>query len=139
MEPLRRRIAQFAALEFMLAILDGAMISLALMGVIDADHHILLGAHVATLTGALLLLGFGWSVDLMRTTEGQTKLAAHALIAATLGNWAISTFKAFWHVHGVQLTGEGKNDTIVGLLTVFVVAPTFVGGGLWIYGLFKKP
>lgn len=138
MEPIRRRLAQFAAIELLLAMLNGMMVGLSLMGVFDADDRILLGAHVATITGALLMLGFGSTVELMRTSPKLTSLGANALIVATLGNWSITTFKAFWRVRGVQFNGETRNDTIVVLLTIFVVIPTFTSGAIWVYGLFKK-
>lgn len=56
-------------------------------------------------------------------------------LLANVSNWLITALKAFWHVFGVDVTGEPRNDTLFGLLTALVVIPSFVAAVAWVYGL----
>ncbi len=135
--PLSRFLARAAALLYLLSMVTGALAGLSLSGQLPADGHIVLGAHVSALTGALMLLGFAYTTPMLRYTDAGLKRLAWAFIVASYSNWAISTAKAFPAVHGVGLTGRLANDVVFVLLGAFVVAPTFVAAVAWVWG-FKK-
>lgn len=70
-----------------------------------------------------------------RCDKGLTRLA-WATTIPNYANWIITAFKAFLKVAGVDATGDGKNDLVFGLLTAFVVLPSFAAVGAWVYGFF---
>src|SRR5262249_40975167 len=129
-----RLLARSAAILFLLAMATGAFAALALSGQVPADGHIVLGAHVSALTGTLLLLGVAYTLPMLSYGDTGRQRLAWAFIVANFANWAISTGKAFPAVHGVGFNGQAANDTVVVLLTVFVVIPSLAGAIAWILG-----
>jgi len=135
--PAARLAARNAAVLLAIGVFMGIYVAAAMTGKIPADGAMALAAHLNCFLGAFWLLGLGWSLPMLRYGEkGQARLVWVTTVA-NYSNWAVTTFKALWKVHGIDATGDAKNDTIFGLLTVFVVLPSFVGAAAWVYG-FKK-
>jgi (hydroxyamino)benzene mutase len=99
-----------------------------------ADGKIALGAHVAGVTGALILLGVAYTMSWMRYGPIGASRMAWGFVIASYANWAISTGKSFLGVHGVGLTDDAANNAVFVLLSIFVVAPSFAATVAWIRG-----
>jgi hydroxylaminobenzene mutase len=135
--PAARLAGRNAAVLLLIGLVSGGYVSAAMTGKIDADPHMALAAHLNCLLGAFWLLGLGWSLPMLRFSDtGQARLVWLTTLA-NFANFAVTAFKALWKVHGIDATGEARNDLIFGLLTAFVVLPSLVSAGAWVYG-FKK-
>lgn len=130
-----RRLAFAAALLFFIGGLNGIPLALAMTGKLAADPEALIGAHLNSFLGSLWLLGLGWSLKFVSLKESATKLLIGATLISAYGNWIVTTIKAFLHVKGVEFNDDGANNIIAAALQLFVVVPTLIGGGLWVWGL----
>ncbi|MCK6546103.1 hypothetical protein L6R52_09560 [Myxococcota bacterium] len=131
----QRRLAFYAAILFLLSGLTGLPIGAARTGALDADAGTLLGAHTVAIIGALWLLGVAWTLPMVHLSERGMKLLVASVPVASYANWLVTTAKAFLHVKGVALDGNPANNTVLALLTLFVVVPTLTGCLLWAWGL----
>lgn len=117
--------------------ITGLLVAAAMTGKVGADGRMVLGAHLNAILGAFILFGFAMSLKYMKYGETGLRRISLTLIVSNYANWLVTILKAFLHVHGVDATGQGKNDLVFGLLTAFVVLPSFVGIFYWVIG-FKK-
>jgi hydroxylaminobenzene mutase len=129
--------ARNAAALVLIGLLTGGFVSAAMTGKVAADPGAALASHLNALLGAFWVLGVGWSLQfLWYGPVGQRRLV-WATTLPNVANWAVTALKAFWKVKGIDATGDGPNDIIFGLLTVFVVVPSIAAAGAWLYG-FKR-
>jgi hydroxylaminobenzene mutase len=135
--PSQRVAGRNAAVLMVIGLLTGVYLSGAMSGKIDADPQMVVAAHLNCLLGCFWLAALGWSLPMLRFSDTGLSRVVWLTTLANYANWAVTLFKASWKVHGVDLTGEPRNDIIFGVLTVLVVLPSFAAAGAWVYG-FKK-
>ena len=129
-----RLLGRSAALLILLALFTGFFVAAAMTGKVPADSHAALASHLNALLGSFWILGVAWSLPLLRYGEkGLTRLA-WLTIAPNYANWIVTALKALWRVAGVDFVGEGRNDTIFGLLSILVVIPSIAAASAWLYG-----
>ncbi len=132
-----RLAARNGAVLLLIGLATGGFVSAAMTGKVDADAGSALASHLNALLGAFWVLGLGWSLQFLHYgPEGRRRLV-WATTIPNVANWAVTIFKAFWKVKGIDFAGEVKNDTIFGLLTVLVVLPSLAAAAAWVYG-FKR-
>jgi hypothetical protein len=130
-----RHLSFYAAVLWFASLAIGGLAGLALGGQVDFyDGKIMLGAHLAGGMGALFLVAVAYTLPMLSLKPSHLRTLVWSTILANFSNTMISAFKAFLGVHGTAPVGGGSNILIFVLLNVFVVIPSFVGAGLWIYG-----
>ena len=98
---------------------------------IDADAHEIAAAHTNAILGCLWLVALAVTLPGVKYGErGRARLALVTAIPAYM-NWLVTTVKAFFHVAGVDVTGDRANDIVFAVLNVFVVLPAFVAAIAW--------
>jgi hydroxylaminobenzene mutase len=135
--PSQRVAARNAAVLILIGLLTGVYLAAAMTGKIDADPKMVLAAHLNCLLGCFWLAALGWSLPMLRFSETGLSRLVWLTTVANYANWGVTVLKAHWKVHGIDATGEPKNDIIFGLLTVLVVLPSFASAAAWVWG-FKK-
>ena len=106
-------------------------------GVVDADPHAAIAAHLNGIMGGSILLGLAFTMPMLRYgDQGKTRLS-WLFIVANYSNLVITITKAFLHVVGVGVSDNGSNNLIYCGLVTFVVLPSIVGGVIWVWG-FRK-
>jgi hydroxylaminobenzene mutase len=138
--PAARQLTLNATVLMAIGLLTGIFVSAAMTGKVPADSHAALASHLNALLGCFWMVAVAFSMPMLRYGDkGLTRLAWLTTVP-NYSNWIITAFKAFLKVAGVDATGDGKNDLVFGLLTAFVVLPSFAAAGAWVYGFFgKKP
>lgn len=126
-----------AAVLLLIGLLTGGFVSGAMTGKIPADPGAALASHLNALLGAFWIFGVGWSLQFLHYGPVGQRRLVWATTLPNVANWAVTAFKAFWKVKGVDAIGEFRNDTIFGLLTLLVVIPSIGAAAAWVYG-FKK-
>ena len=132
---LQRRTSFAAALLMVFSLLTGIFVSAAMTGKVNADPHSALASHLNALLGSLWIMAVCVTIPWLRYSIVGCRRLVVLLIIANTSNWLVTALKAFWHVAGVDKTGETQNDTIFGLLTALVVLPSLAAGVGWAYGL----
>lgn len=132
-----RLAARNGAVLLLIGLATGAFVSAAMTGRVDADPGSAVASHLNALLGALWILGLGWSLQYLHYSAAAQVRLVWATTIPNVANWAVTIFKAFWKVKGVDFAGEVKNDTIFGLLTLLVVLPSLGAAAAWVYG-FKR-
>jgi hydroxylaminobenzene mutase len=122
------------AVLLLIGLLTGGYAAQAMSGKIPADGATALAAHLSALMGAFWIFGLGWSLQFLSYGPVGLRRLVWATTTPNFANWAITAFKALWKVKGIDAIGEGKNDTIFGLLTVLVVVPSLAAAASWVYG-----
>ena len=136
--PLARTLARDAAVLLLLGLLTGLYVAAAMTGKVPADWRIALSAHLAALMGSFWMMAVAFTLPMLRFAEqGRARLVLLVTVA-NFANWFITAVKAWLKVSGVDFIGEGRNDTVFGLLTLFVVLPSFAAAAAWVYGLSGK-
>ena len=133
-----RELTRNAAVLMALGLLTGVFVAAAMTGRADADAHAALASHLNALLGCFWMVAVAYSMPMLRYGETGLRRLVWVTTLANFSNWFITALKAFLKVSGVAATGESKNDFVFGLLTVFVVVPSFVAVGAWVYGFFGK-
>lgn len=133
-----RLAARNAAVLLLIGLATGGFVSAAMTGKVDADPGAALASHLNALLGAFWVLGVGWSLQFLGYGPVGRRRLVWATTVPNFANWAVTMFKAFWKVKGIDAVGEVKNDTIFGLLTLLVVLPSLGAAAAWVYG-FKRP
>jgi len=138
MTTLQRQAALLGAVLLIIGFATGGLLAGAMTGKVAADAHTVLAAHLNCLFGCFWLCALAFTLPLTRFGEvGARRLVLLTAIPA-YANWLITVVKAFLHVAGVGLTGNGANDGVFAALNVFVVLPSFAAAIAWAYGLMKK-
>ncbi len=117
------------------SLLTGIFVSAAMTGKVNADPHSALASHLNALLGSLWLMAVVVTLPWLRFSIVGCRRVVLLTLVANVSNWLVTALKSFWRVAGVDATGEGRNDTIFGLLTALVVLPSLVAAGAWAYGL----
>ncbi len=133
-----RDLTRNAAMLMAIGLLTGVFVSAAMTGKANADAHAALASHLNALLGCFWMIGVAYSMPMLRYGDTGMKRLVWITTIPNFSNWIITAVKAFLRVAGVDYVGEGKNDFIFGMLTVFVVIPSFVSAGAWVYGFFGK-
>jgi hydroxylaminobenzene mutase len=136
--PAARQLTLNAAVLMAIGLLTGVFVSAAMTGKANADAHAALASHLNALLGCFWMVAVAYSLPMLRYGEAGQKRLAWAVTVPNYANWLITAFKSFLRVAGVDATGDGKNDLVFGLLTAFVVLPSFFAVGAWVYGFFPK-
>jgi hypothetical protein len=138
MSNVQRRAAFLGAVLLIISFATGGLLAMAMTGKVSADAHGVLAAHLNALFGCFWLCAVAFTLPLTRFGEtGASRLVLLTAIPA-YANWIITIAKAFLHVAGVGLNGNGSNDAVFVALNVFVVLPSFAAAVVWAYGLAKK-
>src|SRR4051812_23062757 len=96
----------------LIGLFTGILVAWAMVGKVSADPGAALAAHLNGLMGCFWMAALGWTMPALGYGErGLTRLA-WATILPNYANWAITVFKAFLRVKGVDAMGEGKNDLV---------------------------
>jgi hydroxylaminobenzene mutase len=132
--PAARLLALAAAWLILLGFLTGIYVAQAMTGKIPVDPRIALSSHLNALLGGLLMLGVASTLRLLRYGPVGQKRLAWAFIVSNFANWIVTALKAWWHVAGVDMTAEPRNNLIFAVLGATVVLPSLVGGAAWVYG-----
>ncbi len=132
---LQRKTAFAAALLLLVGLVTGGFVSAAMTGKVPADPHAALASHLNALLGSFWLFGVAFTLPWLRFSLTGCRRLVAVTFAANASNWLVTAGKAFWHVAGVDLTGDARNDIIFGLLTTLVVLPSLVAAAAWVYGL----
>ena len=134
--PAARLLALASAWLILLGFLTGIYVAQAMTGKIPADPRVALAAHLNALLGAFLMLGVASTLRLLRYGPVGQKRLAWAFIVSNFANWLVTAVKAWWHVSGVDMTAEPRNNLIFAMLGATVVLPSLVGAAAWVYGFY---
>lgn len=138
MQAIKLSLLRSGAILLFGGMITGLLVAAAMTGKVGADGRMVLGAHLNAILGAFIIFGFAMSLKYMKYSETGLRRISLALIISNYANWLVTILKAFLHVHGIDATGQGKNDLVFGLLTAFVVLPSLVGIFYWVIGFQKK-
>jgi hydroxylaminobenzene mutase len=134
--PAARLLALASAWLVLLGFLTGIYVAQAMTGKVPADPKVALASHLNALLGAFLMLGVASTLRLLRYGPVGQKRLAWAFIVSNFANWFVTAVKAWWHVAGVDMTTDPRNNLIFGVLGALVVAPSLLGATAWVYGFY---
>ena len=135
MTTLQRQTALLGVVLLIIGFATGGLLAMAMTGKVSADSHTILAAHLNCLFGCFWLCALAFTLPLLRFGDvGAQRLMILTAVPA-YANWLITVVKAFLHVAGVGLNGNGANDAVFGALNVLVVIPSFAAAIVWAYGL----
>jgi (hydroxyamino)benzene mutase len=138
-ERLQRATGLAGAALMVIGMLTGFFVSAAMTGKAPADAHAALASHLNAVLGALWVVAVALTLPWLRYSIVGCRRLAQITFVANFANWLITAWKALWHVAGVDLVGEAHNDTIFGLLAVFVVVPALAAAAGWLFGFTGSP
>ena len=130
-----RNLYLSGAILFGLGALTGVLVSATFTGKLSAQPHFMLAAHLNALMGCFWLVCLGTTWDRLELTARWARVLKICTMITAYANWGVTLLKSLLKVQGIDYIGETSNDAIFGLLTIFVVIPTFVASFLWIRGL----
>lgn len=133
-----RDLTRNAAVLMALGLLTGVFVAAAMTNQVNADAHSALASHLNALLGCFWMIAVAYSMPMLRYGEPGLRRLGWLATIPNFANWLITVLKAVLHVAGVTATGEAKNDLVFGLLSVFVVVPSFAAVGAWVYGFFGQ-
>ncbi len=136
---LQRKTGLAAALLMLFGLLTGVFVSAAMTDKVNADAHSALASHLNALLGSFWVIAVAVTIPWLRFSIVGCRRLVVVTIVPNVANWLLTALKAFWHVRGVDVTGQSQNDIIFGLLTAFVVLPSLVSASAWVYGLMGPP
>ena len=138
MTTLQRQTALLGAVLLIIGFATGGLLAMAMTGKVSADPHTILAAHLNCLFGCFWLCAVAFTLPFLRYGDvGARRLMILTAIPA-YANWVVTVVKAFLHVAGVGLNGNGPNDAVFAALNVLVVLPSFAAAIAWAYGLMQK-
>ncbi len=138
MRALQRRTAGLGAGLLVIAFATGGLLAAAMTKRVDADVHEIVAAHENAILGALWLIALALTLPLVPFGAVGRRRLVWATVVPAYANWLITTVKAFFHVTGVDLTGDRANDVVFAALDALVVLPSFVAAIAWTYGLLRR-
>lgn len=139
MLPGQRFLAKGAAILLVVGLMTGFFVASAMTGKVAADPGAALASHLNALMGCFWMAAVGWSMPMLGYGERGLMRLAWATAIPNFSNWAVTAVKAMLKVKGVDAIGEGKNDLVFGLLTLFVVVPSMIAGVAWVVGFYRTP
>ncbi len=135
----QKRLALAGALLFFIGMLTGLWAGVALTDKVKVGlPHLALAAHLNALLGGLWLLGAAWTFQFLHYGGAGLRRLAFGLAIPAWSNWLITLIASFLGVRGLEYTGDMKNNAIAFALQAFVVLPTLVACGFWVWG-FRVP
>ncbi len=134
--PAARLLALAGAWLILLSFLTGIYVAQAMTGKIPADPRAALASHLNALLGGLVMLGVASTLRLLRYGPVGQRRLAWAFIVSNFANWIVTAVKAWWHVAGVDMTADPRNNVIFAVLGATVVLPSLVGAAAWVYGFY---
>lgn len=130
----QRALGRNAAVLLLLGLLAGGLVAGAMTGQVNADRGALLASHLNALLGCFWMVAVAATMPWLRYGDVGLRRLAWATTLPNVANWAVTAAKAFLKVAGVGLTGVAANDAIFVALNLFVVLPSLVAAGAWVYG-----
>jgi len=137
MKTLQRQAGLLGAVLLFIGYATGGLLAMAMTGKVDADPKVVLSAHLNGVLGCFWLCAVAATLPFTRFGEVGAKRLVLVTALPAYANWLITTIKAFYRVAGVGLDGRGANDAVFAALNAFVVIPSFVAVGAWVYGLMR--
>lgn len=123
------------ALLFFIGMLTGLWAGVAMTGKVKVDMpHLALVAHLNGLLGGLWLIAVAWTFEFLHYGEKGLRRLGLAVAIPAWSNWFVTLVASFFGVNGLEYTGVLKNNIIAFMLQVFVVLPTLVACGFWVWG-----
>jgi (hydroxyamino)benzene mutase len=135
---LQKKLSFAGSFLMFLGFLTGALVSAAITHQINADGAFMLASHLNALMGCFWCMGVAWTVPSLALSAQRVSLLTTLVIIATYANWGVTLVKAFLKVQGITFLGETYNDLIFVSLTLSVVIPSVLAGGLWAWGCWKS-
>src|SRR6266436_2890284 len=133
--PTQRRLAMAGALLFFIGMLTGLWAGVALTGKVKVGiPHLVLAAHLNALLGGLWLLAVAWTFQFLHYGAAGLRRLAFVFAIPAWSNWFVTLIASGLGVNGLEYTGDIKNNAIAFALQVFVVLPTLVACGFWVWG-----
>ena len=131
---LQKKLSFAGSFLMFLGFLTGALVSAAMTHQINADSAFMLASHLNALMGCFWCMGVAWTIPSLALSAQRVSLLSTLVIVATYANWGVTLVKAFLKVRGITFLGETSNDLIFITLTLSVVIPSLLAGGLWAWG-----
>jgi len=131
------RLARFASVHAVLAVVTGAYVAAAQSKAFPADPDMALSAHLDAWFGLFTLAAVGWVVPMTSLGERGRNAVSWLFIVGTVSNVIVTGTKAALGVHGVVPDANVANDAVFAVLNVVVVPPIAIGAFLLAYGAWK--
>jgi hypothetical protein len=138
MRALQRKTAAAGAVLLVIAFATGGLLAAAMTGKVDADPHEVSAAHLNALFGCLWLVALALTLPLVKFSDAGKKRLVLITALPCYANWLVTAVKSFFHVAGVDVTGDRANDVVFATLSAFVVVPSFIAAIAWAIGLLGK-
>ena len=138
MTALQKKLTFAGSFLMFLGLLTGALVSAAMTDQINANSGFMLASHLNAITGCFWCMGVAWTIPSLSLSARRVSLLSTLVIVATYANWGVTMVKAFLKVQGITFLGETSNDFIFITLTLSVVIPSLLAGGLWAWGCWKS-
>lgn len=132
---LQRKTAAAGAALLVIAFATGGLLAAAMTNRIDADVHSVVAAHLNAVFGCLWLCALAFTLPMLRFSPAGTRRLVLVTALPAYANWLVTTIKAFFHVAGVDVTGDHANDAVFAALNALVVLPSLAAAIGWTYGL----
>lgn len=138
-DPLQRHVAGRAVVLLAIAMVTGLWAGVALSGkVVVPIPHLALAAHLNALFGCLWLLGFAFTLPMLRYSDQAKWRLATLQIVPNYGNWLITLIASFLGVRGIDFQGKLANDIVAVALMAVVVVPALAATFAWAWGFFRQ-
>ena len=135
---LQRLTAGAGAVLLLIGYLTGGLLAMAMTGKVNASVHDVVAAHLNGVLGCFWLCALAFTLPFLKLEPANVRWLVIATIVPSYANWFITTVKAFFHVAGVGLEGNGANDAVFVALNSFVVLPSLASTIVWAYALLRK-
>jgi hypothetical protein len=131
---LPHHLGRAAAVLAFFGFVTGLLLAQAMTGKLDADVGSLVAAHLNALLGMAWIVAYAWSLPLLRYTDTTKARLGWTIVGVNYANWLVTAVKAFLHVKGVGIDGNGANDAVFAVLGATVVAPSLLAAVAWVWG-----
>lgn len=130
-----RTVARAVALLFGLSLLIGWLVGGATLGLIQADHRLLLGAHLAAMFGAAMLAAYGWTLPHLRLASGGRCWLTRGMVYTFFVAPCFGVLRGLLNEPALRLNGEPLNDAIFVGTNLLVALPAMTVATCWIAAL----
>ncbi len=136
---MQKRLAWAGALLFAVGLATGAWAAVVVSEQIRVPvPRLALAAHLNGLVGGLWLIAVALTLGFLRYGERGTRRLAWLVAIPAWSNWLLTLVASYLGVRGLTFTGDPSNDAVALLLDVFVVLPSLIAAGVWVWG-FGQP
>lgn len=132
-------IARSASILFSLGLLTGIHVTMVATGAINGDLGASLAAHLNGIIGSMVILSLYLILPNIRYGNSYKLNMIRLFVVANYANWLITLIKSVLHVRALELMKNSPANNAVHIaLVIFVVIPSLIGAGMWVYDLFKS-